>query len=61
MTELETKLAKALNNLVFSADAYIEDGSWIDILDEDIQNARSAINEYRDAKKYITKHKANYV
>ena len=57
MTELETKLAKTLNALVFSADHYIEDGSWIDILNMDIQNARKVIEEYKFNK--ITEHKAN--
>ena len=51
MTNLENKLANALNRLVFSADHYIEDGSWIDVLDMDIQNARKVINEYKTIKK----------
>jgi hypothetical protein len=51
MTELEKKLAQALNNLVYSADHYIEDGSWIDILDKDIQNARKIIELYKQTKK----------
>lgn len=51
MTNLENKLANALNRLVFSADHYIEDGSWIDVLDMDIQNARKIIDEYKAIKK----------
>ncbi len=52
MTELEKKLASALAKLTFSADHYIEDGSWIDVLDMDIQNARKTINEYKAIKKH---------
>jgi hypothetical protein len=36
-------LGEALNNLMQSADNYIEDGSWIDELTLDIENARALL------------------
>ena len=45
MTPLEQKLANALNRLMFSADHYIEDGSWLDVLDTDINNARKMLSQ----------------
>ena len=42
MTDAEKieMLSEALNNLMQSADAYIEEGSWIETLSIDITNAR---------------------
>lgn len=40
-------LGEALNNLMQSADHYIDDGSWIDELSADIDRARSVINTIR--------------
>ena len=51
MTPLETRLAKALNQLAHSADWYIEDGSWIDVLTNDLNDAKLAIQEYKQEKK----------
>ena len=51
MSELEKKLANALNRLMFSADHYIEDGSWIEVLHTDIQTARKTIELYKQVKK----------
>lgn len=39
------KLRKALRLLSQSADKYIEDGSWIDALDEDIEYAKQVLKE----------------
>lgn len=50
MTPLEQKLANALNRLMFSADHYIEDGSWLEVLDADIHNAKKMITEYKRVK-----------
>jgi len=50
MTDLEKSLANALNRLIFSADHYVEDGTWIDVLDMDIKNARQMIAEYKSIK-----------
>jgi hypothetical protein len=36
-------LGEALNNLMQSADNYIEEGSWIDELTLDIENARALL------------------
>ena len=36
-------LTTALNDLALSADRYIDDGSWIDHLYNDIQEARNAV------------------
>lgn len=36
-------LSEALNNLMQSADSYIEEGSWIDELSYDIDYARSVL------------------
>lgn len=45
MTDAEKieMLSEALNNLMQSADAYIEEGSWIETLSIDITNARSVL------------------
>ena len=45
MTDLEKidYLGEALNNLMQSADSYIVDGSWIDELTLDIENARALL------------------
>ncbi len=45
MTDLEKidYLGEALNNLMQSADTYIVDGSWIDELTLDIENARALL------------------
>ena len=51
MTSLEKQLANALNRLAFSANHYIEDGSWIEVLNDDIQNAKAMIQQYKTAKK----------
>ena len=47
MTDLEKieYLGEALNNLMQSADTYIVDGSWIDELTLDIENARNLLKE----------------
>ena len=39
------KLRKALRLLSQSADKYIEDGSWIDTLSGDIENAKQVLKE----------------
>ena len=36
-------LGEALNNLMQSADSYIDDGSWIDELTLDIETARALL------------------
>jgi hypothetical protein len=51
MTDLETKLALALKLLSQSAEWYIEDGSWIDNLTEDLESAKKVISEFRKAKR----------
>lgn len=38
-------LGEALNNLMQSADNYIDDGSWIDELTQDIKLARAVIKQ----------------
>jgi len=38
-------LGEALNNLMQSADSYIDDGSWIDELTLDIENARNLLKK----------------
>ena len=38
-------LGEALNNLLQSADAYIEEGSWIDELSHDIECARAVLKQ----------------
>ena len=38
-------LGEALNNLMQSADTYIVDGSWIDELTLDIENARALLKK----------------
>lgn len=45
MTDQEkiSLLGEALNNLMQSADNYIDDGSWIDELTQDIENARALL------------------
>ena len=45
MTDLEKidLLGEALNNLMQSADSYIDDGSWIDELTSDIDHARKLL------------------
>ena len=45
MTDLEKieYLGEALNNLMQSADTYIDDGSWIDELTLDIETARALL------------------
>ena len=45
MTDLEKidLLGEALNNLMQSADSYIDDGSWIDELSNDIDHARELL------------------
>ena len=47
MTDLEKieYLGEALNNLMQSADTYIVDGSWIDELTLDIENARNLLKK----------------
>ena len=47
MTDLEKieYLGEALNNLMQSADSYIDDGSWIDELTLDIENARNLLKK----------------
>lgn len=40
-----SKLRKALRLLSQSADKYIEDGSWIDALSGDIENAKQVLKE----------------
>jgi len=40
-------LIEALNDLMQSADNYIEDGGWIDDLVKDIERAEDAINRVR--------------
>ena len=47
MTDLEKieYLGEALNNLMQSADTYIVDGSWIDELTLDIENARALLKK----------------
>ena len=44
-------LTTALNDLALSADRYIDDGSWIDHLYNDIQEARNAVAFMRLNKK----------
>jgi hypothetical protein len=56
MTPLETRLAKALNQLTHSADWYIEDGSWIEVLTNDLKDAKLAIQEYKQEKKNAKHH-----
>lgn len=51
MSELEKTLANALNRLVFSSNHYIDDGSWIDVLDDDIKHAQEVIKLYKQTKK----------
>ncbi len=43
-------LGEALNNLMQSADNYIEDGSWIDELTLDIENARALLKRIPPAR-----------
>jgi hypothetical protein len=38
-------LGEALNNLMQSADNYIDDGSWIDDLSNDIEHARKLLQQ----------------
>ena len=38
-------LGEALNNLMQSADSYIDDGSWIDELTQDIALAKAVIKQ----------------
>ena len=38
-------LGEALNNLMQSADSYIEEGSWIDELSHDIECAREVLKQ----------------
>ena len=47
MTDLEKieYLGEALNNLMQSADNYIDDGSWIDELTQDIALAKAVIKQ----------------
>lgn len=48
MTDEQKKIKKlrtALRLLSQSADKYIEDGSWIDILSGDIENAKQVLKE----------------
>ena len=40
-------LIEALNDLMQSADSYIDDGGWIDDLVKDIERAEDAINRVR--------------
>ncbi len=40
-------LTKALRDLALSADRYIDDGSWIDHLYDDIQQAKKALKLVR--------------
>lgn len=40
-------LIEALNDLMQSADSYIDDGAWIDDLVKDIERAEDAINRVR--------------
>jgi flagellin-specific chaperone FliS len=40
-------LIEALNDLMQSADNYIDDGAWIDDLAKDIERAEDAINQVR--------------
>ena len=51
MSELEKTLANALNRLIFSSNHYIDDGSWIDVLDDDIKHAQEVIKLYKQTKK----------
>ena len=44
-------LTTALTDLAQSADRYIDDGSWIDHLYNDIQEARNALAYVRKTKK----------
>jgi hypothetical protein len=47
LTDLEIAHAmKVLGNLSISADSYIDDGSWIDNLTEDLQSARKVLRKY---------------
>ena len=43
-------LTKALKDLAFSADHYIDEGSWIDHLYNDIQQAKKALKLVRKSK-----------
>jgi hypothetical protein len=38
-------LGEALNNLMQSADNYIDDGSWIDEMSNDIEHARKLLQQ----------------
>lgn len=40
-------LTTALSDLAMSADRYIDDGSWVDYLHNDIQEARNALQFMR--------------
>lgn len=40
-------LTTALSDLAMSADRYIDDGSWVDYLHNDIQEARNALQFIR--------------
>lgn len=40
-------LIEALNDLMQSADSYIDDGAWIDDLAKDIERAEDVINRVR--------------
>jgi hypothetical protein len=44
-TEKIELLGEALNNLMQSADNYIDDGSWIDDLSNDIEHARNLLQQ----------------
>jgi hypothetical protein len=44
-TEKIELLGEALNNLMQSADNYIDDGSWIDDLSNDIEHARKLLQQ----------------
>lgn len=51
MTDLETSLARALKLLSQSAWWYIEEGKYIDLLNEDLINAENVLNVYKKMKK----------
>ena len=56
MTNLEDQLVVALKLLAQSASEYIEDGSWIDVLTNDLKDAKLAIQTYKREKQNDKHH-----
>jgi hypothetical protein len=56
MTNLEDQLVVALKLLTQSADKYIDDGSWIEVLTKDLKDAKLAIQSYHQEKKNVRRN-----